>query len=311
MSFPDRDLTLRYLFAGAACLIASMAPAQTTYPAVEQARQRWEERLGKAGGKPTVSEYYPVEESLVFLTAYDFTRDPRYAEQAAKQLEYSHGREIDGLFLTTAGTTTRDYQARQIYNFYVAYRTLADGRYLKWADACAEAMVRVIPRRPHEHAGQTHTIFIGSFVRPDGTVAVENGETIDANQNSEIALAFTLLYHDPASKWFLSPVAKDIAYEELLAAMSIQNMDTGMLALPSTFQAATRRMGAMRPFHGCGVNCSGKIRRLRRMFKQQVSGSRRWLTSRKTRGGIIRRIRAVTFHTGKRTIARRCFGTRV
>lgn len=211
--------------------ITSVTFAQTTYPAVEQAKPRWVARLAESGGKAIVSEYYPTEESLVFLTAYDFTRDPRYAEQAAKQLEYAHGREMDGLFLTTSGTTTRDYQARQIYNFYVGYRTLADGRYIKWADACADAMVRVIPRRPHEHAGQTHTIFIGSFVRPDGSTAVENGETIDGNQNSEIALAFTLLYHDPASKWFLSPVAKEIADEELLAAMSIQDVKTGVLAL--------------------------------------------------------------------------------
>src|SRR5690349_16530416 len=86
------------------------ARATTTAPTTRDARlefaeQLWEERLTKAGGKPIVAEHYPTEEALVFLTAYDFTRDGRYAKQAAVQLEYAHSRERDGLFLTSAGTT--------------------------------------------------------------------------------------------------------------------------------------------------------------------------------------------------------------
>lgn len=39
------------------------------------------------------------------------------------------------------------------------------------------------------------------------------------------------MYHDPASQFFLDPLAKEIAYEETLASMSIQNMKTGEIPL--------------------------------------------------------------------------------
>src|SRR5207248_1859299 len=139
--------------------VTSAVAGPTTREArVELAKRLWEERLAKAGGERIVSEYYPTEESLVFLTAYLHTRDDRFAQQAAKQLEYAHSRERDGIFVTSEGLTTRDYQARQIYNFYLAYRILAEGRYLRWADDCAAAMTRMIPREAHECAGETHKL---------------------------------------------------------------------------------------------------------------------------------------------------------
>src|SRR5437899_2988246 len=124
----------------------AVAGPTTREARLELAKRLWEERLAKSGGERIVSEYYPSEESLVFLTAYLYTRDDRFAQQAAKQLEYAHSREKDGVFLTSEGLTTRDYQARQIYNFYLAYRILAERRYLRWADDCAAAMIRALPR---------------------------------------------------------------------------------------------------------------------------------------------------------------------
>src|SRR5690349_2716586 len=91
------------------------------------AAKMWDEQLAKADGKPIVSDCYPTEAALVFLTAYDFTRAATMPPQAVVQLDYSHGREVVGLFVTRQNVTTRDYQARQIYNFYLAYRILGDG----------------------------------------------------------------------------------------------------------------------------------------------------------------------------------------
>src|SRR4051794_31576446 len=124
------------------CLIAA-APT-TRQSRVDFAKSLWEAKLAATGDHPIVAEHYPTEEALVFLTAYDFTRDQRYADAAARQLDYSHSREKDGLFLTTPGTTTRDYQARQTYNLYLAYRILGEGKYLRWSDACAASLLRTI-----------------------------------------------------------------------------------------------------------------------------------------------------------------------
>jgi hypothetical protein len=212
------------------------------------AKSLWEDRLAKAGGKSIASDCYPTEEALVFLTAFDFTRDARYAQQAATQLNYCHSREIDGLFVTYEKLTTREYQARHIYNFYLAYRILGDGKHLRWADGCAKAMIRTLPRRPHTSHGQTHTLFESGFVAPDGKLARENSEVIDANQNAEIALAFSLLYHDPASAYFRDPLAKEIAYEELLASMSIQNMTTGAISLTEHIEGADTAYGSYAAF---------------------------------------------------------------
>jgi hypothetical protein len=70
-----------------ALIVASPLSADTSTMRVAAARKLWEGRLAKAGGKPIVSEHYPTEEALLFLTAYDFTRDDRYAKQAAAQLD--------------------------------------------------------------------------------------------------------------------------------------------------------------------------------------------------------------------------------
>jgi hypothetical protein len=212
------------------------------------AKSLWEDRLTKAGGKPIVSEYYPTEEALVFLTAYDLTRDDRYAKQAAVQLDYCHCREKDGIFLTSKNRMTRDYQARHIYNFYLAYRILGDGRYLRWADDGARAMLKRLPREPHTIANETHTLFLAGFFDVNGKPVESTGNVIDVNQNAEVALAYTLLYHDPASSFFLDPTAKDIAYEELLASMSIQDMTTGAIPLTEGIPGADTAYGSYAVF---------------------------------------------------------------
>jgi hypothetical protein len=223
--------------------------AQTTRESrLAVAKSRWEERLAKAAGKPIVADAYPTEESLVFLSAYSHTRDPRYAKQAATQLEYAHSREKAGILLTFANETTRDYQARQIYNFYLAYRILADARYLRWADDAARAMIKTIPRAAHAAANDTPTLFFAGYYTADGKPARATGQVIDVNQNAEVALAYSLLYHDPASAFFQDALAKEIAYQELLASMSIQDMTTGAIPLTDTIPGADTAYGSYATF---------------------------------------------------------------
>jgi hypothetical protein len=212
------------------------------------AKPLWDQRLAQAGGRVIESKLYPTEPSLVFLTAFDLTREPRYVGQATKQLEYAHDRSVEGLLLTPERLCGRDYQARQIYNLYVAYRILGDARFLKWADGAADAMLKHIPRSAYTCHGETHTLFTGDLLDRDGKVKLRNGERIDTNQNSEIALAFSLLYHDRASTHFQNPVAKQIAAEELLAAMSLQDMTTGEISLAEHMAGADTAYGAYAAF---------------------------------------------------------------
>jgi hypothetical protein len=229
--------------------LACSVGAQTTRESrLAIAKPLWAERLAKAGGQHIVADAYPTEEALIFLSAYCVTRDERYAKQAATQLEYCHARERDGVLLTAENETTRDYQARHIYNFYVAYRILGDGRYLRWADACANAMLRAIPRAAHDAAGETHTLFFAGYYTADGKESRENGQVIDVNQNAEVALAYSLLYHDPASAFFRDPLAKEIAYEELLASMSVQDMTTGAIPLTENIAGADTAYGSYGAF---------------------------------------------------------------
>jgi len=243
------SLCVLCLLCGSTLFPATDLAAQTTRESrLEIAKTRWEARLATAGGKHIVADAYPTEEALVFLSAYSVTRDPRYAQQAATQLQYAHSREKDAILLTFAHETTRDYQARQIYNFYLAYRVLGDGRYLRWADDSARAMIKVIPRAAHSAGGETHTLFFAGYYTADGKPARANGQVIDVNQNAEVALAYSLLYHDPASAFFLDPLAKQIAFDELLASMSIQDMTTGAIPLTDTIPGADTAYGSYGAF---------------------------------------------------------------
>ena len=122
--------------------------------------------------------------------------------------------------------------------FYVAFRILDEEGYLKWADDAASAMLKHIPRSPYACRGQTHTLFTGDLLDAAGHAKLSNPQRIDPNQNAEIALAFSLLYHDRASGHFHNPAAREIAAEELLASMSLQDMTTGEIPLTGNLPGA-------------------------------------------------------------------------
>jgi hypothetical protein len=216
-------------------LAVSGAAAETSTNVTERltlARKLWDQALERTGGTAVKSDYYPTEPALPFMSAYLFTREQRFADQAARQLELAHNQQINGMILSPLGAT-RDYQARQIYNFYTAYRVFGEGKYLRWADDCAQSMIKIIPRGPHRSGknGQTNVLFSAGFFDPAKPGNGKFHGNIDANQNAEVALAYSLLYFDPASQFFLNPLCKEIAMEETLASMTIQDMETGAIAL--------------------------------------------------------------------------------
>jgi hypothetical protein len=92
-------------------------------------------------------------------------------------------------------------------------------------------MVRDIPRAAHEVAGESHVQFAATVVNLDDPALTPPAYAVDVNQNAEVGLAFGLLHHDPASSFFARPLAREIAFEETLAAMSLQNMETGAIPL--------------------------------------------------------------------------------
>ncbi len=194
-------------------------------------RAGWEAQFTKVAGKPVEQQHYPTEPALVWLSAYSVTRETKYAEQARRQLDDAHRRETNGILVIYDGTTTRDYQARQIYNYYVGYRILAEPKYLRWAEVCAKAMVEVFPRKAKELGGKSYKLFAAGFLNPQKPREGSLGYFVDVNQNAEVGLAFGLLYHDPASALFQDATAKEIALDETLASMVIQHPETGAVPI--------------------------------------------------------------------------------
>jgi len=125
---------------------------------------------------------------------------------------------------------TRDSIARHIYNFYVGYRVLGDKRMLTHADRCVDGVIERLKREPLTFRGGTFTLFDVAF-EPKRPYKSPSGTSIDANQNAELGLAFTLLYHEKASKWYQDDTVKDIALNELRASMAVQKMQTGAIPI--------------------------------------------------------------------------------
>lgn len=197
------------------------------------------------GGKKLCSgvPYYPTEQGIVFLSAWLCTGEAKYREAAVLQFDFAHSREnADHLLITEQGFN-RDTQARQIYNFYTAYKLLGDRRYLNWADACARGLIDHLPRRKHQvlKTTKTYTLFAAGYcpdAKPYETADLK--PWVDVNQNAELALAYTLLYHEPKSAFCKSAEAKDIAVNEMEAGLAIQDAKTGAIPIGDSDYWLTR-----------------------------------------------------------------------
>jgi hypothetical protein len=89
-----------------------------------------------------------------------------------------------------------------------------------------------------------------------------------------VALAFSLLYHDPGSRFFLDSKAQDLAYEELLASMSIQNMETGEIPLTENIPGGDTAYGSYAAFSWVWCQLLWHDPR----FEAHVRAAGKWLT---------------------------------
>lgn len=185
--------------------------------------------------------YYPTEPAIVFLSAWQYTGEDKYREGGVTLLDFAHSRENADHLLVTEQGFNRDTQARQIYNFYTAYKLLGERKYLGWADACAQALIDHLPRREHVLRGRSYALFAAGYCKDARPYQVADLKCwIDVNQNAELALAYTLLYHEPRSAFYKSAKAKDIAINEMEAGLAIQHPETGAIPVAESEYWLTR-----------------------------------------------------------------------
>lgn len=166
--------------------------------------------------------FYPSVPSQTFLSAWLVTGDETYADSARRQLAYARTREnLDHLVLYPDGTKIgRMAQAEQILGYFVAWRTLNDLKYLRWADDALSGLLK-LPRSPVVWRGRTFSLYHylyapASPYRPDPSIR------IDPNQDANLGLVFTLLYHTPESAYYHDGNAAARAREELDAVVAVQ-----------------------------------------------------------------------------------------
>jgi hypothetical protein len=178
---------------------------------------------------------YPTEAAIFFLAGWMLTDDRECLDAARHQIGISRSWVTpEGIFDGSKSgeypQITRDSFARHVYNCYTAYRVLGEAELLAHVDHCAEGWMKYLRREPLEWQGRHFRLFDVVFgTKPPHVPA--SGTGIDVNQNAEIGLVFTLLYHDPASRWHHNARVRDIAFEELRAGMAAQNMDTGAIPI--------------------------------------------------------------------------------
>lgn len=176
---------------------------------------------------------YAAYAALNFVSAYWITGNNLYRDDAARQLTYAHGLEnADHMYVSPVETRiTRDALARHIFSLAVSGLYLRDNLYLRWADDAAQSALSLLRRDNYTSTKQhTYRIFYSSYnltppYEPNSALL------ISTNQNAAMGLAFTLLYHSPASRFYHSEVAREIALSELWASIDPQVEETGEIPL--------------------------------------------------------------------------------
>ena len=176
--------------------------------------------------------YYPSPPTHIPLSGWLIEGNAVWKEDAERQLQFVHRERTnaDGFILgPTYPNLTRDGVAREGIFIYMSYQLLQNPDYLAWVDTLAVSMMNKLKRSPRSFRGKTYELFYAEYekippYRPIGLNA------IDPNQNAEIGLLFTMLYHEPNSVLYHNKVAKKIAYDELSASMALQE-PTGELSL--------------------------------------------------------------------------------
>jgi hypothetical protein len=185
---------------------------------------------------------YPTEPAMEFVSAYITPTDPRlnalYKIALLTQLQFAQTQskwcplpEIDGLLTTDpVGGPRRaliDPTGRHISNLLLASRLIdPDGADLRAAaDQVADAVVtKIWPLSLGHPDPQTcQTLLAADYPKGPGGYSFDVANlVVDLNQQAALGLAFTLLYHDPQSKYHRSENARVIALNHLDATVQAQ-----------------------------------------------------------------------------------------
>ncbi len=200
-------------------------------PALEIYRARVEavrDAMDPTSGGFTSESAYPTEAMLTLASASDLLCDPTLAEAARARADFARSWENADHLLVWSGYPyiTRDYNARHIYNLWAAGQILGDDELRAAADATAEAMLDL--ERVSHGDGE---LFCVSYETTAPYACVGDYTWIDVNQNSELGLAFALLYTDPDSALYGDPRALAVLEDELAAAISVQDEETGAIPI--------------------------------------------------------------------------------
>lgn len=179
------------------------------------------------GSFPTESAY-PAEVAMTLASASWLLCDETLAAAARTRASFAQSWENADHLLVWSGypTITRDYNARHIYDLWATGQALDDPELLAAADATAIALIG-LERLKHGD----FTLLCNVYETTPPYDCVSDFTWIDVNQNSELGLAFALLYSDPGSALYHDPTALDIIENELGAAISLQDPTTGAIPI--------------------------------------------------------------------------------
>lgn len=171
---------------------------------------------------------YPTEAMMSLASAAWLLCDDDLAEAARTRADYARSLENADHLMYWSGYPylTRDYNARHIYNLWAAGHALDDPDLLEAADATASTMLGL-----ERVAHGDHVLFCVAYETTAPYACHDDYTWIDVNQNSEVGLAFALLYTDPDSALYGDPLALDVALDELGAATSLQDAATGAIPI--------------------------------------------------------------------------------
>lgn len=178
---------------------------------------------------------YPASEVYDLLSGWMVTQNEEWKADIERQLAYAHTRLTPDGFpddTTTYTFLSRDTMAREATAFYDAGLVLRNPQYRRWADEIAVRMMTSLARTDFTWKGRTYKLFHVTYDRQPPHAPLDSATSIDPNQNAELGALYTMLYFDPSSVLYRNALAKEIATNELEAAMALQT-PTGELALNS------------------------------------------------------------------------------
>lgn len=181
---------------------------------------------------------YPAEAAQSFVSAYRITGLSRYLEDAQRQLQYARASETPQHLhqyppdLVTGsppeGLVSSLAQARLALGYYVAFKGADLRECLGWAEEALDGLL-LLPRFQtcfESRCFQRHN-YLYSLRAPYEPFS---GVQIDPNHHAFIGLIMTLLYHEPQSRFHLAGQLKEMALEQLDAALVLMD-SSGRLPL--------------------------------------------------------------------------------